>query len=80
MANKEYVIMWDSNNRDADSDICPVVPADNKRKIIEYQRGGYRIISRVKCDDDFIPCVAEIKRAPSERERFYTLIRTEAAK
>ena len=50
MANKKYVIMWCK-----EVTICPIVAADDNKKIKAYQKIGYKIVGRMSCNEGFIP-------------------------
>ena len=64
MANKKYVIMW--NTKSVGNDICPTVPADDNRQIKSFQNGGYKIVGRVSCNEGFRPNAIELNEATKQ--------------
>lgn len=53
----KYVIMA----RDKKDEVLPVISADDNRCIKNWQKGGYKVIGRVKIDDGFTPVNAVVR-------------------
>ena len=64
MTNKKYVIM--RHFASVPDENCPIVEADDNKRIKKLQKEGYKIVGRATCNENFTPCYARLRKVKNE--------------